>query len=87
MDFFISLSVAFTYSLILSILITSVFTSASDRLAISVSFSSFSGFFSVLSFGPYFFVSSLWQPPCVCFVYYIELLCNIAAVKLCGAEP
>ena len=21
----------------------------------------------VLSFGPYFFVSSIWQPPCVCF--------------------
>ena len=27
----------------------------------------FLGFCSVLSFGPYFFVSSIWQPPCVCF--------------------
>ena len=53
----------------LSILITtSVLNSASDRLAISISFSSFFlGFCSVLSFGPYFFASSIWQPPCICF--------------------
>ncbi|KAF6088476.1 hypothetical protein HJG60_008301 [Phyllostomus discolor] len=48
----------------LSIFTTSVLNSASDRLHISILFSSFSG---VLSFAPCFFVSSFWQPPCVCF--------------------
>ena len=38
-------------------LITSVLNSASDRLSMSLSLSSFSGFLSVLSFGPHFFVS------------------------------
>ena len=49
----------------LSILITSVLNSASGRLFISISFSSFSEV--LISFGPCFFVSSFWQPPCVCF--------------------
>ena len=75
--FFISLCIAFTspfilqpYSIIsVSILITSVLNSASDRLAISFLLSFFFlEFWSVLSFGTYFFVSSIWQPPCV-FVY------------------
>ena len=59
--FFILLFTSFTFSSILqpystisvSILITSVLNSASDRLAISLSLSSFFGFWSVLSFGPY----------------------------------
>ena len=56
------------YSVIsLSILITSVLNSVSNRLLISILFSSFSGFWSALSFGPYFFVSSFWQSACVCF--------------------
>ena len=55
----------------LSILITSVLNSASDRLFIYILFSSFSGVWSVLSFGPCFFISSFWQPPCVCF-YVLE---------------
>ena len=61
---FISLCIAFTSSFILcpysiisvSILITSVLNSASDRLAISSWLSSFSGVLSVFSFGPYLFV-------------------------------
>ena len=57
-----------TYSMsALSILITSVLNFVSDRLVISISFNSFLKFCSVLSIGPYFFVSSIWQPPCVCF--------------------
>ena len=63
--FFISLFKAFTSSSILVTilnhfcehLITSVLNSASDRLSMSLSLSSFSGFLSVLSFGPHFFVS------------------------------
>ena len=51
----------------LDILINSVLNSASGRLVISILFSSCAGFYSVLSFGPYFFFSSIWQPPCVCF--------------------
>ena len=54
-------------------------------------------FWSVLSFGVYFFVSSIWQPPCVCFcvlgraaltpclssvTYWRKSIC-----KLCGTEP
>ena len=63
---FISLWVIFTSSFILwpfsvnfvSILITSVLNSAPDRLSISSSLnSSFLKFWSVLSFGPYFFIS------------------------------
>ena len=63
--FFSSLCIAFTFSSVLwphstisvSLLITSVLNCASDRLAISLSPSSvFSGAWSVLSFGPYFFV-------------------------------
>ena len=62
--FFISLCIVFTFSSILqpystisvSILITNVLNSASDRLAISSSLSLFLEFWFVLSFGPYFFV-------------------------------
>ena len=36
-------------------------------LLISILCSSFSGFRSVILFGPCFFVTSFWQPPCVCF--------------------
>ena len=76
--FFISISVSFVSDWIffmilrsslsyLSILITSVLNSASNRLLSSISFSSFSGVWILPSCGPYFFVSSFWQPPCVCF--------------------
>ena len=62
---FISLCIAFTSSSILhpcsvisvSFLITSVLNCAPDILAISLSLSFFLEFWSVLSFGPYFFVS------------------------------
>ena len=73
--FFISLYITFTSSFILwpysisslSVLITTVLNCASDRLAIFVRLVLFLGFCSALSFGPCFFVSSIWQPPCVCF--------------------
>ena len=53
-----------------STLTNSVLNSASDRLEISVLFSFlFLGFCSVLSFGQYFFVSSIWQPPVFISVY------------------
>ena len=79
----------------LSILITSVLNSASDRLVISISFSSFPGVLLCSFIGPYFFVSLIRQPPCVCFcvlgraaltpclssvAYYRRDTC-----KLCGA--
>ena len=62
--FFTSLCIAFTSSFILclysvisvSILITTVLNSASDRLAISISLSSFSRVLICFPFGPYFFV-------------------------------
>ena len=47
-------------------------------------------FCSVLSFGPYFFVSSFWQPPCVCFCVLGRAAltpCLSAPVKLYGTEP
>ena len=47
----------------LSILITNVLNAASEKLLISISFSSFSGVWSDLSFGHVAF----WQLPCVCF--------------------
>ena len=50
----------------LSILISSVSNSVSDTLFISILFSIFLEFWSVASSGPCFFVSSFWQPPCVC---------------------
>ena len=95
---FTSLSVAFISSLMilpysissLSILITSVLNSASDRLAISVLLSSFSGVCSVLSFGPYFFVSSIWQPPHIYFCVLGRAIltpCLSTPVKFYGAEP
>ena len=78
--FFISISVSFISDLLffqavtsslssLSILITSVLNSAPDRFLISIFFFLvlFPESWSVLSFGPCFFVSSFWQPPCVCF--------------------
>ena len=104
--FFISLSVTFVYAWVffmllkypmssLSILITCVFNSASDRLSL-LCLILFLEFCSVLSFGPYFLVSLFWQPPCVCF-YVSELLWNPVLVawptvethtrKLDGAEP
>ena len=51
----------------LSTLITSVLNSWSDRCVISISFSLFLEFCSVLSLGPYFFASSICQPLYVCF--------------------
>ena len=50
-----------------SILITSILNSACDRLAIFFCLVLFLVFCSFLSFGLCFFVSSIWQPPCVCF--------------------
>ena len=47
-------------------------------------------FCSVLSFGPYFCVSSFWQPPCVCFCVLGRAAltpCLSAPVKLYGTEP
>ena len=32
----------------------------------------FLGFCSILSFGPYFFLSSIWHPPCVCLFLYVR---------------
>ena len=50
----------------LGILITSVVNSVPSRLLVSILFISFSGvLFSSLIWNG--FVSSLWQPPCVCF--------------------
>ena len=51
----------------LSILITGVLNSVSDRLAISVLVSFLGGVYSVLPSGPCSSVSSIWQPPCVRF--------------------
>ena len=73
--FFISLSRACISSLMLSpysvsslsILITSVLNSASDSWLSPFCLVLFLGFCSVLSFGPYFFASSIWLPLCVCF--------------------
>ena len=73
--FFISLNAAFISSFMLllysmsslSNLITSVLNSASHGWLYPFCLVLFLGFYSVLSFGPYFFVSSIWQPPCVCF--------------------
>ena len=73
--FFISISVS-VYDWIffmrsslssLSILITSVLSSASDRFPLSILISSFSGVLNCFSLGPFFFVSSFWRPPCVYF--------------------
>ena len=71
--FFESFCVAFISSLMhlpysvksLSILTTSVLNSESDRLAICISLTFFLEFWSVLALGPYFLVSSVWQPLCV----------------------
>ena len=73
----------------LNILITSVLNSASDRLALSTLFSSFSGCCSFFSFGLYFFVSSIWQPPCVCFCVLgrTALIPCKSTCKLYGSEP
>ena len=79
--FFISLSVTFISvgsfydvevpnEFLELILITSAFNPASDRLLVSIVYLFIYLFFefcSVLLFGPYFFVSLIWQPPCVCF--------------------
>ena len=54
----------------LCILITSVLNSASCSLLVSILFNSFLEFCSVLSFGPCYFVSSFWQPLCVCFYVF-----------------
>ena len=62
----------------LSILITSVLNSASDRLLISIFLVPFLEFWPVLSFGSCFFVSSFWQPPCGCFY-----VLGRAALTLC----
>ena len=67
----------------LSIIITSVLNSASiDCL---------SPFHVVLAFGPYFFVSSIQQPPCVCFCVLgrvsLTLCLRNDACKFCGVEP
>ena len=73
-----------------SILIASVLNCASDRLLITISFSSFSGVLFSLSFWIYFFVSSCWQPPCVgfCVLGGAALTpCLSILVKLYGAEP
>ena len=50
----------------LSILVTGVLNSAPERLLISISFSSFSRVL-ICSFIWVTFVSTFWQPPCVCF--------------------
>ena len=48
----------------------------------------FLGFCSILSFGPYFFVSLIWQPPCVCVLSRATLIsCLSTPVKLYGVEP
>ena len=73
--FFISLSVASISSLILlsysvsslSILISSVLTPHLIGWLSPFHLVLFLEFSSVLSFEPYFFVSSIWQPPSVCF--------------------
>ena len=52
----------------LSILITSVLISASDRLS-PFCLALFLEFSSVPTFGPCFFVSLFWQPPVVVFMY------------------
>ena len=72
----------------LSILITSVLESESDRLPISTLFSYFLEFCSIPLFWQYFFVSSIWQLPCVCVVGRATLTpCLRAPVKLYGVEP
>ena len=74
--FFISIRVSFVYGWIifmllrsslssLSILVTSVLNSASDRLLISILFSSFGGAL-IYSFIWAMFLCSFWQPSCVC---------------------
>ena len=50
----------------LSILITSVWNSASDRLLNSISFRSFSGVLFCSFLWTIFLCLSVWQPPCVC---------------------
>ena len=73
----------------LRILSISVLNSASDRLAISSHLVLFLEFCSVLSFGPYFFVSLIWQPLCVCFCVLGKAAltpCLSTPVKLYGAE-
>ena len=71
------------------ILITSVLNSASDRLFITISFRSFLEFCSALSIGPYFFVSSIWQPPCVCFCVLgrAHLIPCLSSVANCRKGP
>ena len=70
---------------------TSNLNCASDRLLISISFSSFSGFLFSFSFGPYFFVS-FWQPPCVCFCVLGRaaliplVVCPIVAKHTCSVR-
>ena len=50
----------------LSILITSILNSMSSNYLSPFCLVLFMEFCSVLSFGPRFFVSSFWLPPCVC---------------------
>ena len=57
------------------------FDSASTRLLISFCLVLFLEFCSVLLFGPCFFVSSFWQPPCVCCYILGELLCLLGFIK------
>ena len=81
----------------LSILITSVLNSASDSWLSPFCLGFFQGFCSVLSFGPYFFVSSIWQPPCICFSVLGRAAltpclssmayCRKHTCTLCGTEP
>ena len=60
------------------LLITSVLTSASDRLLMSMLSSSFSGVLICSFIWAMFLFSSFWQPPCVC-VYVL----GRAAMTLC----
>ena len=87
--FFISISVFFISYWVFFMLLTSslsslrsyrnsVLNSTSDRSLISISFSSVSGVLICFSIGPCFFLSSFWQPPCVCFY-----VLGRAALTLC----
>ena len=93
--FSISLSVAFISSLMLLPIQWVLWASLSPMFWILhiIGYLHFAYFFvefcSVLSFGPYFFVS-IWQPPCVCFCVLGKAAltpCLSTFVKLYGAEP
>ena len=86
--FFISLNAAFISSFMLLLYSMSSLSNLITSVLNSASIDCLSPFHVVLAFGPYFFVSSIWQPLCVCFCVLGRAAlarCLSAPVKLRGA--